>query len=132
MQIKVGIDIIEVARIKQSIEENGEGFKNRVYTDNEIKYCESRNNNKYQHYAARFAVKEATFKAISTLLNDKYSISWKNVETIDDENGKPSVKFVALSKDLEKELSKIISIDVSISHIKDYAVANVSVLIWLN
>lgn len=129
MQIKVGIDIIEVARIKQSIEENGEGFKNRVYTDNEIKYCESRNNNKYQHYAARFAVKEATFKAISTLLNDKYSISWKNVETIDDENGKPSVKFVALSKDLEKELSKIISIDVSISHIKDYAVANVSVLI---
>lgn len=132
MQIKVGIDIIEVARIKQSIEENGEGFKNRVYTDNEIKYCESRNNNKYQHYAARFAVKEATFKAISTLLNDKYSISWKNVETIDDENGKPSVKFVALSKDLEKELSKIISIDVSISHIKDYSVANVSVLIWLN
>lgn len=129
MQIKVGIDIIEVARIKQSIEENGEGFKNRVYTDNEIRYCESRNNNKYQHYAARFAVKEATFKAISTLLSDKYSISWKNVETIDDENGKPSLKFVALSKDLEKELSKIISIDVSISHIKEYAVANVSVII---
>lgn len=132
MQIKVGIDIIEVARIKQSIEENGEGFKNRVYTDNEIRYCESRNNNKYQHYAARFAVKEATFKAISTLLSDKYSISWKNVETIDDENGKPSLKFVALSKDLEKELSKIISIDVSISHIKEYAVANVSVIIWLS
>lgn len=129
MQVKVGIDIIEVERIKQSIEEIGEGFIDRVYTDNEIKYCESKKNNKYQHYAARFAVKEAAFKAISTLLNDKYSISWKNVETIDDERGKPSLKFVALSKEVEKELSKIISMDVSISHIKDYAVANVSVLI---
>lgn len=129
MQVKVGIDIIEVERIKQSIEEIGEGFIDRVYTDNEIKYCESKKNNKYQHYAARFAVKEAAFKAISTLLNDKYSISWKNVETIDDEKGKPSIKFVALSREVEKELSKIISIDVSISHIKEYAVANVSVLI---
>ena len=132
MQVKVGIDIIEVERIKQSIEEIGEGFIDRVYTDNEIKYCESKKNNKYQHYAARFAVKEAAFKAISTLLNDKYSISWKNVETIDDEKGKPSIKFVALSREVEKELSKIISIDVSISHIKEYAVANVSVLIWLS
>lgn len=129
MEIKVGIDIIEVDRIKQSIEELGENFINKIYTENEIKYCESKNKNKYQHYAARFAVKEAAFKAISTLITDKYSISWKNVETVDDDRGKPNVKFLALTKQVDKELSKINSIDVSISHIKEYAVANVTILL---
>lgn len=129
MQIKTGIDIIEVERIKNSIEQTGENFLHRVYTQHEIEYCESKNANKYQHYAARFAVKEAVFKAVASLLADKYSISWKNVETINDENGKPTIKFVSLTREVEKELSKIISIDVSISHIKEYAVASVSLII---
>lgn len=129
MKIKSGIDIIEVDRIKKAIEDTGENFIQRVYTEQEIKYCESKSKNKYQHYAARFAVKEATFKAISTLLKDKYSISWKNVETINDDNGKPEIKFISLTKELEEELDKIVSIDVSISHLKEYAVASVSVLL---
>ena len=129
MQIKVGIDIIETARIQESIEEGQDKFLNRVYTDHEIKYCESKNKSKYQHYAARFAVKEAAFKAISSLLSDKYSVAWKNIETFNDKNGRPSIRFVALSKEVEKELDRIESIDVSISHIKEYAVANVSILI---
>ena len=129
MQIKVGIDIIEVERIKQSIEEIGDSFINKIYTEEERMYCESRKKTRYEHYAARFAVKEATFKAISTLLKDKYSISWKNVETINDRNNKPTINFVSLNKEVEKELKKIQSIDVSISHIKDYAIANVSILI---
>lgn len=128
MQVKSGIDIIEVDRIEKSIEESREEFIKRVYTDQEIKYCESKNKNKYQHYAARFAVKEAAFKAVSTLLKDKYSISWKNIETLNDENGKPIIKFVAITKEVEQELKKIISIDVSISHIKEYAIANVVVI----
>lgn len=129
MQIKVGIDIIETSRIKESIEEGQDKFLNRVYTDNEIKYCESKNKNKYQHYAARFAVKEAAFKAISSLLSDKYSVAWKNIETFNDKNGRPNIKFVSLPQEVEKELNKIESIDVSISHIKEYAVANVSIII---
>lgn len=129
MQIKSGIDIIEVDRIKKSIEELGDNFINRIYTEEENKYCFNKNVNKYQHYAARFAVKEATFKAISTLIKDKYSISWKNIETINDANGKPTIKFISLDKKVEKELSKIISIDVSISHIKEYAVAIVNILV---
>lgn len=129
MQIKVGIDIIETSRIKESIEEGQDKFLNRVYTNNEIKYCESKNKNKYQHYAARFAVKEAAFKAISSLLSDKYSVAWKNIETFNDKNGRPNIKFVSLPQEVEKELSKIESIDVSISHIKEYAVANVSIII---
>ncbi len=126
MQIKSGIDIIEVERIKNSIDEN---FLNKVYTENEIQYCESRKKNKYQSYAARFAVKEAAFKAISTLIKDKYSISWKNIETINNETGKPSIKFISLTKEVEKELAKIESIDVSISHLEKYAVATVNILI---
>lgn len=125
MQIKSGIDIIEVERIKNSIDEN---FLNKVYTENEIQYCESRKKNKYQSYAARFAVKEAAFKAISTLIKDKYSISWKNIETTNDKTGKPIVKFISLTKEVEKELAKIESIDVSISHLEKYAVATVNIL----
>ena len=98
MQIKSGIDIIEVERIKSSIDEMGDNFLNRVYTENEIQYCESKKKNKYQSYAARFAVKEAAFKAISTLIKDKYSISWKNIETTNDKTGKPIVKFISLTK----------------------------------
>lgn len=104
MQLKVGIDIIETKRIQQSIEDLGEDFIKRVYTDKEIKYCETKKANKYQHYAARFAVKEATFKAVSTLLNDKYSLSWKNIETTNDKNGKPNVEFIALTKEVERDL----------------------------
>lgn len=129
MQIKSGIDIIEVERIKSSIDEMGDNFLNRVYTENEIQYCESKKKNKYQSYAARFAVKEAAFKAVSTLIKDKYSISWKNIETTNDENGRPSVKFISLTKEVEKELAKIESIDVSISHLEEYAVATVNILI---
>lgn len=129
MKIRTGIDIIEVNRIEKSIEELGESFTQRVYTEQEIKYCEGKNKNKYQHYAARFAAKEATFKAISTLLKDKYSVSWKNVETINDANGKPEINFASLTKEVEKELSKIVSIDISISHLKEYAVASVNILL---
>lgn len=129
MNIKVGIDIIETNRIKDSIEELGNKFTNKVFTEKEIKYCDSKKNAKFQHYAARFAAKEATFKAISTLLNDKYIISWKNVQIVDDENGKPMLEFLALSKEVEKQLKSIISIDVSLSHLKEYSIANVSIIV---
>ena len=64
MQIKTGIDIIEVNRIKEAIQDLDEKFLKRVYTNYEIEYCNSKNNMKYQHFAARFAAKEAVFKAI--------------------------------------------------------------------
>ena len=61
-----GTDIIEIGRIKDSIEKHGERFLNTIYTLNEIEYCESKNKQKYQHYAARFAAKEAISKSIGT------------------------------------------------------------------
>ena len=123
MKVSCGTDIIEIERIKNSIEDMGEAFLNRVYTKKEIAYCESRKKQKYQHYAARFAAKEATFKAISTILNDKYSITWKDIEVENNKQGRPSVNLYGI-----KGEEKIENIDISISHCKEYAVANVVIL----
>ena len=86
MQISCGTDIIEIERIKQSIERLGDKFLNTIYTENEIQYCESHRENKYQHYAARFAAKEALYKAISGILPEE-TLTWKNFEVINEING---------------------------------------------
>ena len=118
MNFKVGVDIIEIDRVKESVE--SERFCERVFTKNEIEYCESKKSQKAQHYAGRFAGKEAVFKAISELLPDKYEIEWKDIEVLNDKSGRPQVNI------LKQELKdKIKSIDISISHCKTYAVANV-------
>lgn len=119
MKTYCGTDIIEIKRIKESIEKTGQPFIDRIFTPNEIRYCESKNNVKYQHYAARFAAKEATFKAISKALQDKFSIGWKNVEILNDANGRPNIRFIDYNIEGLKE------IDISISHCKTYATATV-------
>ena len=118
MNFKIGVDIIEIERVQQSIE--SDRFCERVFTKNEIDYCESQKAQKAQHYAARFSAKEAVFKAISELLSNKYDIEWKDIEIINDKNGRPQVNI--LKTDLR---DKVKSIDISISHCKTYAVANV-------
>ena len=122
MNITCGTDIIEIERIKENIENIGEKFLKRVFTDKEIEYCESKKAQKYQHYAGRFAAKEAAFKAISKILKDKYSVCWKDFEVINDEQGRPYLTLYNVDN------TKIESIDVSISHCKLYATANVTVL----
>lgn len=122
MNISCGTDIIEIDRIKEAIEKENNKFIEEIYTKEEIKYCESKKNAKYEHYAARFAAKEAIFKAISPFLKDKYLISWKNAEILNDKNQKPYINFVNI------EFPQINSIDISISHCKQYAVANVVIL----
>ena len=122
MKIKTGVDIIEIERVKNSIENTDGKFSERVFTQNEIEYCESKNVQKYQHYAARFAAKEAVLKAISQLLENKFDIEWKQIEILNDENGRPCVNLL-------KEGINITDIDISISHCKTYAVASV-VLFW--
>ena len=122
MKISCGTDIIEISRIKNSIDKLGESFINKVYTEDEIAYCESKKKQKYQHYAARFAAKEAMFKAISQNLNTKYDLDWKNYEVKCDENGRPKVHIIGL------DLTNIENIDISLSHCKEYATANVVVL----
>jgi len=126
MKIKCGTDIIEIERIKESIESLGERFLNKVFTPNEIQYCESKKAQKYQHYAARFAGKEAVFKAISESLTDKFALGWQDYEILNDESGKPIVKISGI------ELKEIENIDISISHCKQYAMATAVVIYkWL-
>lgn len=122
MKVLCGTDIIEINRIKESIERSGKDFINMIFTPNEIKYCESKKNAKYYHYAGRFAAKEAIFKAVSSLLKDKFDISWHNAEVINDENGNPKINFI------DVKLDKIADIDISISHCKEYAVATVVIV----
>lgn len=115
--IKCGTDIIEIARVKDAIEK--EGFKERVYTEKEIEYCESKNVQKYQSYSGRFAAKEAIFKALSSIIEDKYKIKWTDFEIINDKEGKPNVQINTNIIDI----SLIKNIDISISHCKEYATA---------
>lgn len=118
MKIKTGVDIIEIERVKKCIEETEGKFCERVYTKKEIEYCESKKTQKYQHYAARFAAKEAVFKAISSYLSNKYDINWTDIEILNDCTGKPYVNIL-------KDDIKVNDIDISISHCKEYAVASV-------
>lgn len=122
MKVTCGTDIIEIERIRNSIEKIGEKFLNKVYTEKEIEYCESKNKQKYQHYAVRFAAKEATFKALSWKIKNKYDIKWTDFEVSNDEQGRPIIKIYCIDyEDIE-------NIDLSLSHCKEYAIANVTVL----
>ena len=120
MKITCGIDIIEVKRIRDSIEKFGNAFLEKIYTPDEIEYCNSKKN-RYQHFAARFAAKEAIFKAISEKLKNKYDIEWNEIEILSDESGKPNVN-------LRKKIENIEQIDVSLSHLEEYATANCVVI----
>lgn len=121
MDTKTGIDIVEVERIQDNIEKFGDRFLKRIFTEKEIEYCESKNLQKFQSYAGRFVAKEAVFKAVSDWLESKFEIKWKDIEILNDENGRPFVKWNGNMQQLEKAG---LVIDVSISHIKDIAIAN--------
>lgn len=84
----IGVDIIEIQRIQTSIEQFGETFLRKIFTDAEIVYCQSRKN-PAQHFAARFAAKEAVSKALATGWSGEFE--WRNVEVMNELSGKPTV-----------------------------------------
>lgn len=132
MKIKTGIDIIEVNRIQEAIEKHGELFLNKVFAKSEIEHCQDTGKMKYQHYAARFAAKEAVFKAISDLIDYSKEDIWKNIIIENGKSGKPFVKFSGTLDSLNVETrGRVISMDLSLSHIKEYAIANFTMLINL-
>ncbi len=75
MKISCGTDVIEIERIQKAIENIGERFLKTVFTENEIAYCEARKTQKYQHYAARFAAKEAAFKALGDIMKKRNGLA---------------------------------------------------------
>ncbi len=116
----VGVDIIEVSRIKAAIERWGERFLKRIYTPHEVAYCRSLER-PFESFAGRFAVKEACMKALGTGWAD--GVKWRSFEVKNDKLGKP---YVIMDNELEKRVDgkKIL---VSISHTENYA-AGVAVL----
>src|ERR1035437_8150999 len=114
MIIGIGIDIIEISRIKKSIEKYGDHFLQKIFTPGEIEYCESKAS-KYQHYAARFSAKEAVAKAMSTGWNNEFS--WQNIEVFNESTGMP---YVRLTGKLESFLSDGKELKISMSHSQDY------------
>lgn len=115
MKILIGTDIVEIGRIKENIEKHENRFLDKIFTEGEIEYCESKKVQKFQSYAVRFAAKEAIYKALSDYI-DEYS--WKDFEIEKDSNGRPRVNLHLDIKGLE-------DIDISLSHCKEYAVAYV-------
>jgi len=116
MVIGIGTDIIEIDRIKDSIEKNGDRFLSKIYTPTEIEYCLSKAN-KYQHFAARFAAKEAVYKALATGWQEL--LSWQEIEIFNESTGMPQVTMCGKLKEF---LSDDKSLKISISHSKNYVV----------
>src|SRR3954469_2808834 len=100
--VGTGIDITEVARIAASIERFGERFLNRVYTSNEIAYCQSKKRSANQSFAARFAAKEAAMKAIGTGL--RRGVTWHDVEVGREPGGRPTIIFHGQAKMFAEKL----------------------------
>lgn len=119
--VKHGIDIIEIETLKALFEKNGKRVIKRVFTDEEIAYCENKVN-KFQHYAARFAAKEAVMKALGTGWNQ--GVHWKQIEIKNNYLGLPQVTLCKKAKDLF-ELNKFSTIAISITHSRNYAIASV-------
>lgn len=120
MAICCGVDIVEIDRIKQSLEDIGTSFRERVFTERESEYCESKKNAKYQSYAARFAAKEAVSKAFGTGIGG--GIKWRDIEILNDVNGRPYVVLSDRAKVRFDEI-KAEEISLSLSHCRNYAVA---------
>ena len=116
MILGIGNDIIEIDRIEQTIERNGQKFLDRIFTQKEQKYCLSHAKSA-RNFSGRFAAKEAVVKAIGTGIRE--GVSWLDIEIINDELGKP---IVCLSKRLEQQLPNS-QILISISHSHNYATA---------
>lgn len=118
----IGIDIIEIDRIKEAVDKYGDNFLNKVFTENEINYCRRRKALRYPELAVRFAAKEAYAKAIGTGIKgfgrNNHGIHWKDVEIVNNSHGKPM--FSIRGQIIEKA-------QVSLSHSRDYAVASVYV-----
>ena len=113
--LTTGVDIIEIPRIKQTLDRYGQRFLNRIFTPHEIAYCHGLAPN----LAGRFAAKEATMKALGTGVR---GVSWKDIEVVRADSGAPSVKLHGRAEKRAERLH-VSEISLSISHSREYAVA---------
>jgi holo-[acyl-carrier protein] synthase len=121
----IGTDIIEVERIKSAIMKNS-GFLRRVYTENEIDYCNKKKKGKYPSFAARFAAKEAVAKSLAEGVTKNISLNEIEISNLD--SGAPFVKLYGKTDEFSMKL-KIREIKISVSATENFAVAYAVALI---
>lgn len=112
----LGIDLVEVARIRAAIARYGDRFLNRIYTEEELRFCNPRTNRELA-YAARFAAKEAFFKALGTGLSR--GVKWRDVAVCDDEHSRPRIEV----RGKAREILGSSRTQLSLSHTRKYAIA---------
>jgi holo-[acyl-carrier protein] synthase len=121
MILGTGVDIAEVPRIAAAIKRFGDRFLKRVFTENEISYCQSKQNYP-ERFAARFAAKEAALKALGTGL--RMGISWREVEVTRLHGGRPAIAFHGVAAQVAAKLGAKRA-HLSLSHTQDHAIAHV-------
>lgn len=121
MIVGTGIDIVEVERVAAAIERFGERFLERVFTPNEIRYCQSKHN-AGERFAARFAAKEAAMKAIGT--GWKHGVGWKEVEVGREPGGRPTIAYSGKAAEFAARLGTR-RVSLSLSHTAGQAIAQV-------
>jgi holo-[acyl-carrier protein] synthase len=117
--VGIGTDIVECLRIGRMIEQHGELFLLRVYTPREVRYCQGHKHST-EHFAGRWAAKEAILKCLGT--GWRRGLSWTDVEVRSENNGKPSVHLGGAAKDQAQQLH-LSDILLTISHCRAYATA---------
>ena len=115
-----GLDIIEIDRIRKSLEKYSTRFEEKVFTRAEIDYCRAQAD-PARHFAGRFAVKEAVSKCLGTGISG--GVAWKDIEVLQKKSGQPILKLRQKTKELFDH-HKLNAIHISISHARGYAVAN--------
>jgi len=124
MILGTGVDIVEVFRMRDAIDKWGRDFLTKIFTDKEIEYSNSRRFS-HQHFAARYAAKEALVKAFGE--PRRFPVKWTDIEIFNNEEGKPIMEFHNDALKLKKK-KKVGDVIVSMSHSKNYAIANVILL----
>ena len=117
----MGVDIAEVRRIQGAIERHGETFLRRVFTAREREYCQ-RFKNKYERYAARFAVKEAAMKALGT--GWRRGVKWVDLEVVRETSGRPTLAIAGEAAKIAQQIG-VKSVALSITHTETQALAQV-------
>ena len=125
MKILQGIDLVKVVRMEQMIRRSGKSFLNRVFSASEQAYCGAKRM-KFEHYAARFAAKEAVLKALK--IRPRKGLRLSGIEVRHEATGKPFIAFNAESR-RQFHLPAKAQIELSIAHEREYAIATVVIVI---
>ena len=116
-----GIDLVEIARIEAMLDEHGERFRQRCFTEAEQAYAEAAGGRRAERYAVRFAAKEAVLKALATGWRD--GIAWTDIEIVNEPSGRPAVTLCGRCAELASELG-IRGWQISLSHAGGFASAS--------